>query len=921
MSLLPLRRPASLLALLCAVALLLLFFRDQGAPWKAWQRQYLEHRRTQLTQELEAARDAAADDLRYFSEAVRVEEDRLAPRRAELDRLAEDLWRFERKQRSAEGRLGKARRQRSKADKAQGEAFDEAIRLARQEVEGFAGEAAALRTQIEAAEAGLTQARLHLAEAEAPVRRAEAHLEALGRAPPWSGIPVLRDFGPHLAVREVSPSGSGKIRGQPRVDRCVTCHLGALDGGAPEIESAAEGATTGLDPSSNLLFSPHPKLGTLLGEGSPHPYSEIGCTLCHGGEGRSTDFVGAGHRPRDDAQGERWRRELGWRDAAPTVAIRTGVEVQAGCVSCHGGGIWFEGAPQAAAGRHLVDRLGCGDCHTLPFPVGGAVAVPGAPKSAPTLVDVADKTSPAWAERFLRSPRSWSSTTWMPHFWDLREGTDPELQGAEIHAVVDLLWGSPGEGAAPPPRGDAAAGEILFQRRGCVACHSLDRGADRGELLASSPERLRGPNLGRAGSKLDPGWLYRWLLDPASHRADTPMPNLRLSDRDAADLVAYLATVVDPEWEGLERSAVDGPARDRLVRAHLEASMPLEASAARFANMGEAERNRYLGEQTLLKYGCHGCHDVPGDISGIPDGGDLTALGKRDEAPVELVAEIHPWDWGLSPGEAAALGAQLGGWVPSPARVPPPSSRPELAEGRAVLERHGCRACHGADSAGDLDPALESVPALDLAVHKLRPDWVFEYLGDPSASVVRPWLDVPMPTFRLSTQERNAVAVYFAARAGGPLLIDPPERPDALSLAVGRAVFGMLQCDRCHLGFEDPGGIEVKRLAPRYGLSSQRLRPDWTVQWILDPHRFDPGTDMPVTFATADGGSDASFLLGTLGAPMFAVNRQRLERFFATEDDLGAYLSDAEQVARALRDHLWALGPEDAPDRRSAEAR
>ena len=45
----------------------------------------------------------------------------------------------------------------------------------------------------------------------------------------------------------------------------------------------------------------HPNLELYIGSKSPHPMKEVGCTVCHGGEGhRVTDFNAAAHTPRDE---------------------------------------------------------------------------------------------------------------------------------------------------------------------------------------------------------------------------------------------------------------------------------------------------------------------------------------------------------------------------------------------------------------------------------------------------------------------------------------------------------------------------------------------------------------------------------------------------------------------------------------------
>ena len=41
----------------------------------------------------------------------------------------------------------------------------------------------------------------------------------------------------------------------------------------------------------------HPHFDFMVGDASPHPYGAVGCTICHGGRGWSTDFGYALHTP------------------------------------------------------------------------------------------------------------------------------------------------------------------------------------------------------------------------------------------------------------------------------------------------------------------------------------------------------------------------------------------------------------------------------------------------------------------------------------------------------------------------------------------------------------------------------------------------------------------------------------------------
>src|SRR5690606_30563340 len=76
-----------------------------------------------------------------------------------------------------------------------------------------------------------------------------------------------------------------------RVDRCATCHINidAVEPRFDNFESHKWGS----------VYQPHPRPDLYLQDTSPHPYLQFGCTGCHYGDGRATDFVIAAHMPDD----------------------------------------------------------------------------------------------------------------------------------------------------------------------------------------------------------------------------------------------------------------------------------------------------------------------------------------------------------------------------------------------------------------------------------------------------------------------------------------------------------------------------------------------------------------------------------------------------------------------------------------------
>ncbi len=510
-------------------------------------------------------------------------------------------------------------------------------------------------------------------------------------------------------------------------------------------------------------------------------------------------------------------------------------------------------ATPAQIGEELIVKAGCAGCHRTE-----ATAFTGLYRRGPDLRRVASKVEAGWAQRWILAPRELRATTWMPHFFD--GGADQGLVGD----IVSYLWERSETVSYPaPPAGDAARGEELFNSIGCTGCHLRD--AAGGRDRDPEPFRLQGPNLIRLGSKVEAPWLFAWLRDPKRYAPQTLMPNLRLSEAEAADLTAFLLSSREPSFEGQEHVA------------------------------GDPER----GRQAIDEHGCFGCHLIPGFEDAAPPAGPLVAAsfaGHDDSGP----------DYALSDREREAVAARLADTAGSGA----------LAEGRRLINQLNCRGCHliegrghairaTVDDVGLLPPNLKSEGS------RVQPEWLSAFLEDPETVRLRPWLKVQMPTFALDDAELDTAVGYFAALEAEDFANRPAEAVTARSVAVGRELFQLLECARCHPAGEAAAealGLSASNLAPSLEIASRRLRYEWIPQWMLDPQGWQPGTKMPSFFFPSETGGYDSPFSGGLDDDFFAEPRGRLMEHFDSGDELNAFVKDAAAVTQAIRDYIWSLG-------------
>ena len=620
---------------------------DYAKPWKRLQAEFRERERAQLVSEAEAEKQKLnQNEIAQIEEDIRGEETALEGKRSELDELEElligtgkNLYAVDAESRATKSQLDTARFQ---LDSALQSGREKAIEKAKARVDGlvaqlteelkslesFKDQVASIEAEIAEKRHGLKSAEDRLAALRSGYDNLQARVEGLDKKIDYFVLnaPFMDFVLPDLKIEQVILSGlynDINFTDVDRVDRCMTCHVAATRAGF-DGESWEE------------PFRSHPRLDLFLASSSPHPYSEFGCTTCHGGLDRATDFARAGHSPVSEEQKREWIEKWGWKSQKYLeMPILPAKYSEAGCIGCHAGNVWTEGSALQDTGRQLVNKMGCYVCHKIDYP-----AYQDLPRPGPSLRKVATKIEPEFAYKWISAPREFRPTTWMPHFFFQPNTTTPanlERQKAEISAMVSYIWSqseSPEYPAAPA--GSAERGRELFETVGCTGCHLRDADAKRDDFYPQI-NRLHGPNLIRAGSKLSSEWLFAWLKDPKAYNPETRMPSLRLTDREAADITAYLMDSRDPAFENQATPAIDQDLRDELVLEYLRNNLTYEQSQAELDKMTASERDVYLGEETIQKYGCWGCHELAGFENAKPIGVELTEEGSKP---------LHQFDFG-----------------------------------------------------------------------------------------------------------------------------------------------------------------------------------------------------------------------------------------------------------------------------------
>ena len=653
----------------------------------------------------------------------------------------------------------------------------------------------------------------------------------------------------------------------PKMDRCQTCHL-AID-------------TKGFDKYPQP-FRTHPNLSVYLGGDSPHSIERIGCTVCHEGMGQSVSFREAAHTPAGEKQKVDWIKKYGWEESHswdyPMLPTKM---TEASCAKCHKQQVFVPKADSLDLAYATFERAGCYACHkTRGFE---NIKRPG-----PILTKIDAKLTPDWVKTWIRNPRSVKPTTWMPRIWYNSNTNTPDdwvRNEVEINAAVSYLFASSDKhvfAVQNPPHGDAKSGEQLVKSVGCQGCHVVGEGSRE----SVGPRRTFGQPLENLGNKTTYEWVFNWVRDPKHFSPDTYMPNLRLSDQEAADIATYLMTLK----QGGGDAAKATPAAkdvDAVLLSYLRSGgLPFEDANAALAKMDGQARQVELGRRVILRYGCFSCHEIKGFektqsigtelseegsklvtrldfafISDIPHTSKLAWFRRKLQDPrvfdrgrvLQPDEKLRMPNFDFTDAEIDRLVTALMSFqreIQPAAAMPAASARSDfLAAGRTLVRRRNCVGCHviegdGGDFVKLVADSSLAPPMLTPEGARVQPDWLYAFLRGPIK--IRPWLSVRMPTFGLDDRNLNGAIRYFGAVADS---IGPFRTPEVVRTsseeAAGKELFEKFKCQKCHVLGTIPKDLPPDNLAPDLRMAPERLQSDWILQWLKSPLLILPGTRMP----------------------------------------------------------------------------
>jgi cbb3-type cytochrome oxidase cytochrome c subunit/cytochrome c2 len=947
---------------------LIAFADDFNRQWKPYQKTFRSIEIEQIRKDLDAADKnlTASEEFSLMSDKLEDAEEALAANKDKLIAIQEgiDTLDAERYRRNQIYQFSKALydAQKYTVDQAVAGHGDEDAAKAemnrlKKETQGFKLDLEAVESIIEQEEDAIKEMRSAVNSATdevGKIRRDKDLLERrLKKTDPEAmsfankianivrDLPVLDFIDPYYEVKQVVVKDLTDdliYLNVPKVDRCMTCHVG-ID--KPGFEDAPQPYTT------------HPDLEKYVAPNSPHPMNKYGCTTCHMGRGRGTDFISTVHYPDSEEQKEEWEDKYHWHKLhhwdQPMLPMKY---IEAGCLKCHSGNMPVKGADKLSLGMAIVERGGCFGCHQMD-------RWEGKTEAGPDLTKIASKTTKNWVTKWINSPRSFREATWMPHFFGNTNNSDEasvRRTNQEIHAITAYLFDKSEDFhlSKKTIKGDPENGRLLVQSLGCLGCHKLES-EQLEEPTVTSIMLEQGPALTGLGSKTTASWIYEWIRDPVKYHPDTKMPNLRLTKQEASDIALYLAQDMHKEFDTETFPEVDENELDGIVIDFLGQNRRKSQVDAKLASMTLNEKLHFTGEKLISQYGCYGCHDIGGFEKAKPIGTSLNteasklitkldfgyfhddiphtkfdwfynkindprlfdmipqkdgSMNLRVKKPLDKLRMPH---FGLNNEEIEAVVTVIMGLVKDEIAE---SKRPDMDErqmaleaGEQLLHSNNCLGCHsldgrggavqpeignwldeiaGSSASGDASVVQNfSPPMLDTEGQKVQPEWLLKFLKDPT--MIRPQLQVRMPTFNFTDEEINTLIRYFQLKDEQTLVYEDPHSASksSSSAKAGDVIQDLGACNNCHFYGSTKPKQAAQTWAPNLTLTKERLRPDWVVDWLRDPQAIMPGTKMP--------------------APYLPIDEPIEDVRTTWGKDVAKIHPDSEAMLMALTDYLWSL--------------
>jgi cytochrome c2 len=400
--------------------------------------------------------------------------------------------------------------------------------------------------------------------------------------------------------------------------------------------------------------------------------------------------------------------------------------------------------------------------------------------------------------------------------------------------------------SSPPSYADASfmddpnlkeKGKLLIKQYGCAGCHEI-RGFEEEQRIgkeltvegATPIERLdfalqtHHAEQGEDPLKLRPneehkpwynhkGFFERKIKEPSIYDVG--------KEKDPKDKLRMPQPYLTDEWRVALTTFLLGSVGQE------GANVP---STLFYTPQDQRRQDIQNGWWVIKKYNCQGCHQLQvGQKSVVQDLPFYQTAEGKDLLPPRLTSEgarVDP-SWLLKFLHDPSLSGEK-----------TPAQQQQINALSQQLQQSSGQTPAPAGAQPAASP--QATPANGAQAVRFRPQPGLDRNG------VRPYLQFRMPTFNFSPNELQILVRFFMAMSGqqDPYIKDPLQPLTEQEKITARQLFTSgTPCLKCHITGD--AAHDEKAIAPNFLIAGERLKPEWTFRWLLDPAQISPGTAMP----------------------------------------------------------------------------